>query len=75
MRTTRQLWRRLGGLLLAACGLAAGSASAVETVTYYHADALGTPVMESNAAGAVTYVRAHRPYGQQALGAANGARR
>lgn len=40
-----------------------------ETVTYYHVDALGTPVMESNQSGQVIYVREHRPYGEQALGA------
>ncbi|TWI03646.1 RHS repeat-associated protein [Luteimonas cucumeris] len=50
--------------------LGIGTAHAAETVTYYHTDALGTPVMESNAVGTVTYAREHKPYGEQALGAA-----
>lgn len=45
-----------------------GAAAAGETVTYYHTDALGTPVMESNQAGVVTYTREHEPYGGQVLG-------
>lgn len=63
----RPLWLAslLSGLLLAA-----GNATAADVVTYYHTDGLGTPVMESNAAGQVTYTREHRPYGEQALGTA-----
>lgn len=50
--------------------LSIGVAHAADTVTYYHTDALGTPVMESDTAGTVTYAREHKPYGEQALGVA-----
>lgn len=50
--------------------MAATAAHALDVVTYYHTDALGTPVMESNVAGAVAYVREHKPYGEQVQGAA-----
>lgn len=68
----RTFARRFGRSVTAMLGLllGIGTAQAAETVTYYHTDALGTPVMESNAAGTVTYTREHRPYGEQALGAA-----
>jgi RHS repeat-associated protein len=36
-------------------------------VTYYHTDALGSVVMESNEAGQVVYQREYRPYGESTL--------
>lgn len=56
-------------LLIAICGWMPVGIAQADTVTYYHPDALGTPVMESNASGLVTYTREHRPYGEQTLGA------
>lgn len=70
--TNRTFARRFGQAAMVLLGLllGIGMAQAAETVTYYHTDALGTPVMESNAAGTVIYAREHKPYGEQALGAA-----
>jgi len=71
MTRMNQMTRRLSlFLLIVICGWLPMGAAQADTVTYYHTDALGTPVMESNAAGQVTYVREHRPYGEQMLGAA-----
>lgn len=56
--------------LLLGLTLSISAAHAGETVTYYHTDALGTPVMESNSAGQVTYAREYKPFGKQALGEA-----
>jgi len=53
------------GLLL--CSALVSPAQA-DQVTYYHTDALGSVVMESDAAGQVTYSREYRPYGDQVLG-------
>lgn len=70
MTRTNHMTRRLSLLLLIViCGWMPMGIAQADTVTYYHPDALGTPVMESNAAGQVTYAREHRPYGEQALGA------
>lgn len=37
------------------------------TITYYHTDLLGSPVLESNAAGAITRSVEYRPYGKGEL--------
>ncbi len=39
------------------------AARAVETVTYYHLDALGSPVAATDASGNVVWREAYRPYG------------
>lgn len=62
---TRWLWFAVTSLVGM---LVTNAARGADIVTYYHTDTLGTPVLESNAAGTVTYVREHKPYGQQALG-------
>ena len=70
MKSQRMHISSLNWLLVVAGGLVLlmEAANATERVTYYHADGLGTPVMESDAAGTVTYKREHRPYGEQSLG-------
>lgn len=68
MHTFARLRRSLAPLL--GLMLSIGAAHAADTVTYYHTDALGTPVMESNAVGLVTYAQERKPYGERALGAA-----
>lgn len=70
MTRMNQMVRRLSGLLVVVACSWLGLAQAADTVTYYHTDGLGTPVMESNTAGQVTYAREQRPYGEQALGTA-----
>jgi RHS repeat-associated protein len=67
IRMIDAIGRRLGFVALMLM-LFAGNALAAETVTYFHTDGLGTPVMESDSAGQVIYAREHRPYGSQAIG-------
>ncbi len=43
----------------------AGPASAVETITYYHNDIAGTPILATDAAGAVLWKENYRPYGDK----------
>ncbi len=43
----------------------AGSASAVETITYFHNDIAGTPILATDAAGAVLWKENYRPYGDK----------
>ncbi len=40
-------------------------AGAVETVTYYHNDIAGTPILATDAAGAVLWKENYRPYGDK----------
>ncbi|MFC1685296.1 RHS repeat domain-containing protein [Pseudomonadota bacterium] len=47
--------------------LLAGVASAVERVTYYHNDALGSPVAATDAQGNVLWREAYEPYGKRLL--------
>lgn len=64
------LSRRMGRIWIAATALLLmPMARAAYVVTYYHADGLGTPVMESNAAGVIVSAREYKPYGEQFLGA------
>jgi len=56
-----------GRLLMASLGIALALPATASQVTYYHTDALGSVVMESNEAGQVVYQREHRPYGEPTL--------
>jgi RHS repeat-associated protein len=53
--------------VLAILSIATTLPAAASQVTYYHTDALGSVVMESNEAGQVVYQREYRPYGESAL--------
>lgn len=53
-------------LVLAVLGLLTGAASA-ETVTYIHTDQLGSPVLETNSAGANVRAADYRAYGDELL--------
>ncbi len=44
---------------------AAGTSSAVETITYFHNDIAGTPILATDAAGAVLWKENYRPYGDK----------
>ena len=53
--------------VLAIVLVALTSPAIASQVTYYHTDALGSVVMESNEAGQVVYQREYRPYGESTL--------
>jgi len=53
--------------LIAMLALFAGTASAVEKVTYYHNDALGSPVAATDAQGSLLWEEAYEPYGKRLL--------
>jgi RHS repeat-associated protein len=53
--------------VLAILSIATTLPAVASQVTYYHTDALGSVVMESNEAGQVTYQREYRPYGESTL--------
>ena len=52
-------------LVLATAGLGAAQA---QTVTYFHNDAAGTPLLATNAAGAVVWKEHYLPYGHRQVG-------
>ena len=52
-------------LVLATAGLGAAQA---QTVTYFHNDAAGTPLLATNAAGAVVWKDHYLPYGHRQVG-------
>lgn len=53
-------WRALASLLLAVAGLAQAG-----TVTYYHNDIAGSPVVATDSAGRVVWRESYRPYGER----------
>ena len=59
-------WCRLALLLTVALSLAL-PAVAGDKVTYYHNDALGSPVAASNGVGQVIWREGYRPYGQRTI--------
>ena len=60
LTTTRQIAKRIQNLT------AAGAVSGSPSITYIHADFLGSPVAETNTAGTVTRVERYTPYGEPA---------
>lgn len=56
---------RLAALGLAGCLLVVQAAQAAESVTYFHFDALGSPVAATDEAGNVLWREAYRPYGER----------
>src|SRR5688572_12014918 len=70
MRAAMTTMRRLaGGLLVAVAGLAASLATA-GTVTYYHNDLAGSPVVATNASRQVIWRESYRPYGERTVNSA-----
>lgn len=57
-----RLLRGFVGLFLAIC---TATSYASETITYYHWDALGSPVAATDAAGNVVWREQYRPYGER----------
>ena len=68
MKTKLMHWLRKGALVLGAvAGLTAqtqGPAQA-QTITYYHNDVSGTPILATDAAGNVLWKESYRPYGDK----------
>jgi RHS repeat-associated protein len=67
MKTTM---RRLMGALGLMAGLLLGLAAQAGTVTYYHNDLAGSPVVATNAAGQVIWRESYRPYGERTVNSA-----
>lgn len=65
----QSITRRTARWALALLALLLPMLAPAQQVTYFHTDALGSTVMESNEAGAVTYSRDFRPYGEHVIGA------
>ena len=61
---TRIIRSLLGLLCAVACAVACAAASS-QTVTYFHNDASGTPVLATDAAGNVLWKENYRPYGDR----------
>jgi RHS repeat-associated protein len=70
------LRRARSGLVRAGCAASlamAAVAAPAQTVTYFHNDAAGTPLLATDAAGAVVWKENYGPYGQRQLKPAAGA--
>ncbi len=65
MRRGVRLLRGLRPLLALLLMLAVGAARSGETVTYYHTDALGSPVAATDAHGGLLWTEHYRPYGER----------
>ena len=59
------LLRFIGAVLTAALVIVSGTAHAAETVTYYHNDALGSPVAATDAQGNLLWREHYQPYGSR----------
>ncbi len=57
--------RILEALLLLAVALIAAAGAQAGTVTYFHNDLVGSPVVASDAAGQVLWQESYRPYGER----------
>lgn len=66
-KNTLTHWMHKTGLILL-LAMMSGLAAAVEQVTYYHLDALGSPVAATDETGAVIWREAYRPYGSRLRG-------
>jgi RHS repeat-associated protein len=66
MRQVKAAFVAMAAVLVA---LVSGAAVA-GTVTYFHADIAGSPVVASNAAGAVVWRESYRPYGERTVNSA-----
>jgi len=53
--------------LIVMLAVLASTASAVEKVTYYHNDALGSPIAATDAQGSLLWEEAYEPYGKRLL--------
>ena len=63
----KQLLKHIGGLIGAVLlwvGLSTGSASA-QTITYFHNDISGSPMLATDASGEVLWKENYRPYGDK----------
>jgi RHS repeat-associated protein len=66
MRTAMKRWL---GIWAAASGLVA-TAAAADTITYYHNDLAGSPVVATNESGQVIWRESYRPYGERTVNSA-----
>ncbi len=57
----------IGVLAFLLMSLFAGESLAIERVTYYHNDAIGSPVAATDASGNVLWREAYAPYGERLL--------
>lgn len=65
MKKTLRQW--LSGLIVLLVGITQGGSiqAATETITYFHNDVAGTPLLATNATGAVVWKEKYRPYGEK----------
>lgn len=76
MTTTTQahtsLWRKIAATLIVLAALCAASvASAGETISYFHDDLVGSPVMATDVNGLQVWKETYRPYGDQLIDSAS----
>jgi RHS repeat-associated protein len=65
--TVLKRWITLG---IAAAAALLGIAAQAATITYYHNDLAGSPVVATNAAGQVIWRESYRPYGERTVNSA-----
>src|SRR5690349_30337 len=58
-------FRRLPRLLFGAALALAATLASPQVVTYFHNDASGSPMVATDAAGAVVWKESYRPYGER----------
>jgi RHS repeat-associated protein len=64
MNSLKHICRKLGALLLGAT-LMLGLGAQAQTVTYFHNDISGTPLLATDASGNVVWKENYRPYGER----------